>query len=160
MNQINVEGLCGALSHAKPGDTIKLNDYKIRGGKQMNLATEKRKIDVILAKDYDHETPDKPRSAEFQKAFKALLKKMFPNYTIIPIKGCWCEAHGFIKDQNGKFVYYGTNDYRWATFGRWDQRILIRTAESEKDYTGGANHTVDLDELEDQVNWLFKIQNK
>ena len=126
----------------------------------MNIAAEKRKINAILAKDYDHEIPDTLRSKEFQKAFKSILRRMFPNCTIIPIKGCWCEANGFIKDQNGKFVFYSTNDYRWNTFGRWDQRILIRTAESEKDYRGGANHTADLEELEEQVNWLFKLQNR
>lgn len=126
----------------------------------MNITTEKNKINAILAKDYDHEIPDKPRSAEFQKAFKSLLRRMFPNCTILPTKGCWCEANGFIKDANNKFVYYSTNDYRWTTFGRWDQRILIRTAENEKDYRGGGNHYADLEELEEQVNWLFTIQNK
>ena len=126
----------------------------------MNLTAEKRKIEAILARDYDHEVPDTLRSKDFQKQFKSILRRMFPDCTILPIKGCWCEANGFIKDQNGKFVYYSTNDYRYNILGRWDQRILIRTAESEKDYRGGANHYADHEELEDQVNWLFQIQNR
>ena len=126
----------------------------------MNLTAEKRKIEAILARDYDHEVPDTLRHKDFQKQFKSILRRMFPDCTILPIKGCWCEANGFIKDQNGKFVYYSTNDYRYNILGRWDQRILIRTAESEKDYRGGANHYADLEELEDQVNWLFQIQNR
>ena len=126
----------------------------------MNIAAEKRKIEAILGRDYDHEVPDTLRHKDFQKQFKSILRRMFPNCTIIPSKGAWCEANGFIKDQNGKFVYYSTNDYRYNICGRWDQRILIRTAESEKDYRGGGNHYADLEELEDQVNWLFKIQNR
>ena len=127
---------------------------------KMNLTTEKRKINAILARDYDHEVPDTLRHVEFQKAFKSILRRMFPDCTILPSKGCWCEANGFIKDQNGKFVYYSTNDYRYNICGRWDQRILIRTAESEKDYHGGGNHYADLEQLEEEVNWLVKIQRK
>ncbi len=126
----------------------------------MNIQTEKRKIDAILAKDYDHEVPDTLRHVDFQKAFKSILKRMFPDCTILPTKGAWCEANGFIKSPDNKYIYYSTNDYRWTTFGRWDQGILIRTAENEKDYTGGANHRADLENLEEQVNWLFEIQRR
>ena len=128
----------------------------------MNLATEKRKINEIIARDYEHEQPDQgPRAKAFGKAFKALLKKIFPTYEVVNYShGCGCEASGFLKNAEGKLVYFRTNDYRYNVCGRWDQRILIRTAESEKDYTGGANHTADLEQLEEEVNRLFKTQSR
>lgn len=122
----------------------------------MNLVEEKRKIDEILKKDYDHEIPDTLRSKDFQKAFKSLLKKMFPECKIIT-NSTWCEAHGFVKTPEGKCVFYNTNDYRWRP---WDRNILIRTAKDEKDYKGGGNHYANLEELQDQINWLFTTQTK
>lgn len=112
-----------------------------------------KKIEEILNKDYDHEIPDKPRSAEFNKAIKAFLKKSFPGYTIIPTKGAWCEASGFIQDKDtGATVFYSFQDYR---YGDWKKRILIRTAKHEKDYTGGANHYTDIDNMYADVMMLI-----
>lgn len=111
------------------------------------------KIEEILMKDYDHETPDKPRSAEFNKAIKAFLKKSFPGYTILPTKGAWCQASGFIQDKDtGKTVFYSFQDYR---YGDWKQKILIRTAKSEKDYTGGPNHFTNIDDMYADVMMLM-----
>ena len=101
-----------------------------------------QKVEEILRKDYDHEIPDKPRSAEFNRVIKAMLKDMFPECTIIPTKGAWCSASGFIIDpEDGKCAFYSFQDYR---YGNWKQRILIRTAKNEKDYTGGPNRYADL----------------
>ena len=100
----------------------------------------KQKIDAILAKDYDHETPDKPRSAEFNRAIKSMLKALFPDYTIFPTEGAWCQASGFIKnEQTGKCVYYCFNDYRYS---QWDGHFYVRFARDEHDYVGFTNYTV------------------
>ena len=48
-----------------------------------------KKIETILQKDYEHEIPDKPRSAEFNRAVKSFLKQTFPGCTILPTKGIW-----------------------------------------------------------------------
>lgn len=110
-------------------------------------------IDEILRKDYDHEIPDKPRSVEFNKAIKAMLKRSFPGYTITPTKNAWCQASGFIQDKDtGKTVFYMFQDYR---YGDWKQRILIRTAMSTQDFTGGANHFTDIDNLYADVMMLM-----
>lgn len=120
----------------------------------VNLMYYRSKIDEIIHKDYDHETPDIPRSKEYCRAISHMLKSIFPDYTIIPTKGCYCESSGFIQ-KNGKFVYYSFNDYRYDLFGKWYERILIRTAQNEHDYTGGPNHYADLDNLRYEVDRLF-----
>lgn len=112
-----------------------------------------QKINSILHKDYDHEIPDKPRSVAFNRAILAMLKKSFPDCTIIPTKGTWCEASGFIKEEStGRFVYYSFQDYR---YGDWKQRILIRTAKDERDYHGGANHYTDVERMEKDIRFLL-----
>lgn len=114
------------------------------------------KIDGILYKDYDHEIPDKPRSVDYNRVIRNMLKKMFPNATIHATKNAWCEASGFI-EQDGKFVYYGFGDYRW---GDWKRGILIRAAKSLEDYTGGANNITDIYRMEDDVQWLLTLGNR
>lgn len=110
-----------------------------------------QKISGILAKDYDGEIPEKKRSQAFQRAINNWLRKSFPDCTVIPTKGAWCEASGFIT-KNGKYVYYSFSDYRYWS---WWERVLIRTAENEKDYRGGANHYADLGNLEAEVRFLL-----
>lgn len=39
-----------------------------------------------------------------------------------------------------------------------EQRILIRTAENEKDYHGGGNHYTDLDKMREDVQWPVKTK--
>ncbi|MBQ2184718.1 MAG: hypothetical protein II399_08765 [Lachnospiraceae bacterium] len=111
----------------------------------------KKKIEEILARDYDHEIPDKLRSRDFNKAINAWLRKSFPGCAMYPTKGAWCEASGFI-EKDGKYVFYSFQDYRYWD---WKEQILIRTAKSEKDYTGGANHYTNIDRMVDDVNALF-----
>lgn len=111
------------------------------------------KINVILKKDYDHEIPDKLRSIEFNRVIKSMLKAMFPDCIIIPTKGAWCSASGFISNPvNNKVVYYSFNDYRYRD---WKQGILIRTAKDASDYTGGANHFTDITRMQADVMMLI-----
>ena len=115
----------------------------------------KRKIDRILAADYNHEVPDQIRSKKFQQAFKRMLKKFFPDYEIITLS-TYCEANGFIKNGNA-CVYYSTQDYRWPMWGgSWSTHILFRRSENEKDYHGGANHFADLEDFEKSVSQLLE----
>ena len=113
----------------------------------------RQKISAILNKDYDHETPDKPRSSDYNRAIKAWLKSQLSDCEIYATKNAWCEASGYI-EKDGKFVYYRFPDYRWED---WSDRILIRKAESLKDYTGGANYFTDIDNMIDEVRWLLSF---
>lgn len=62
----------------------------------------------------------------------------------------------FIKNAEGKYVYLSISDVRfWQN--QWYNRLLIRTATSEKDYRGGSNWYSSLPELTKKVNYLFNF---
>ncbi len=60
----------------------------------------------------------------------------------------------FIRNNQNKLIYLSISDVRYFT-NYWYNRILIRTAKHEKDYTGGSNNYTSLTELEDSVGRLF-----
>ena len=82
-----------------------------------------------------------------------MMQKLFPDCTIYPIPDCWCYADGFI-EKDGKYVFYSFSDFRWWP---WDKDILIRTATSLKDFTGGRNNYANLEDLQPSVYKLFNI---
>lgn len=69
------------------------------------------------------------------------------------IKGHY-EFSVFIRNINGQHVYFSISDVRfWRN--EWYTRILIRTAESERDYHGGSNYHTSLPDLTENVEQLF-----
>lgn len=66
------------------------------------------------------------------------------------------EVWGFI-EKNGAFVYFSTLDVRDS---RWMSEILIKTAVSVGDYTGGQNHFTNLNDFSRHVSELLDSQLK
>jgi hypothetical protein len=58
---------------------------------------------------------------------------------------------GFLK-KNNEFVYFSTSDYR-NIFE--NDKILIRTAKNEKDFTGGRNNFTSINDFGNNINKLF-----
>ena len=115
------------------------------------------RIYEILSKDYDHEMPDIPRTKEFGRAYKSILKKLVvtEGYDIIKHQANGCCVSGFIVDGKGHYVYYSTSDYRhWPN--EWRDRILIRKAKNTSDYTGGPNHRTSLNNFVEDVKDLMR----
>ena len=92
------------------------------------------KIKAILEKDYDHETPDKPRSKDFCSAVKSWVNGSVGRYggKVVGTVSGWREAFGFIRWANGKHTYFH--------IGFESDEFLIRVAKSDTDCTGGTNH--------------------
>lgn len=70
---------------------------------------------------------------------KLLNENGFEN---IELHNGYYQFNGFA-DRNGKTVYFSSYDYRNS-----DIKLLIRTAENHKDYTGGTNHYADITDNE------------
>lgn len=122
------------------------------------IKTDIKKINAIIHSsdsDYNCETPEHKRSAKFCSAFNRMMKKLFPECEIFGCVG-YCEVSGFIKNVEGKIIYYSTEDYRWPLMGKsiWDS-ILYRTADYVKDFRGGSNNYSDIEHLRDNVLKLF-----
>lgn len=77
--------------------------------------------------------------ATFAKEFKAYLKKELSNeFEIVNINRGHFYLSGFVKNKKtGKVAYFSSDDVRWSD--GWFENLLIRTAQHEKDYTGGSN---------------------
>lgn len=126
------------------------------------LKKDKEKIKGIINTpdwEYDHESPEYLRSKDFNKAWKLMMKHIFPapDYEIV-YGGCYCEASGFIKNKEGKYIYFSSEDYRWPIMGRdIFSSVLYRTSPEGQSYRNhGYNDTCNIDSLKEKVDELFK----
>lgn len=57
---------------------------------------------------------------------------------------------GFLQNRvNGKYVYFCCSDVRYFT-RKWYNALLIRTANNDKDFTGGTNHDCNINDINDK----------
>lgn len=89
----------------------------------------------------------------FKKEFTALLKK-FGAKTIEISKPNHFDLTGFFQMESGQIWYISVGDVRWSK-----SEMLIRTAQSFKDYTGGHNQYVTLTDVELFVEGLHRLIN-
>jgi hypothetical protein len=92
--------------------------------------------------------------AEFARDFKNHIKRSLPvGSELVNWSRGHFEVSGFVKRSN-KFVYFSISDVRfWQD--SWFDNILIRTAEHEKDWTGGSNQSTKLPEFTSRVENLL-----
>lgn len=69
------------------------------------------------------------------------IKKIFPNDKV-QIDKCYHYISGFITLQDGRILYVSSRDERYEADVY--KRMLVRSAESTTDYTGGRNNYFDL----------------
>jgi hypothetical protein len=72
----------------------------------------------------------------FARKFKSYIKSQLDASLLNYSRGHYILS-GFIR-KHDKFVYFSISDVRHFP-SKWVDDILIRTAQSEEDYTGGAN---------------------
>lgn len=75
------------------------------------------------------------------------------NWELVNVGRNHYEFSAFIKNQNN-YVYFSISDVRFFR-NEWYNKILIRTAENEKDYHGGHNNYATLPNLTNAVGNLF-----
>ena len=93
--------------------------------------------------------------AAFYQDFNRHVKKLLPGYSVKLLRGHFC-ANGFITNVlTSKIVYISCPDVRFFKDG-WFNRLLIRTAKHDKDYTGGANYMIKLNDLKLKADELTK----
>ena len=93
----------------------------------------------------------------FEKKYRNYLKKVCKanGWELVKFSPNHYEFSCFIKDlTTGQFVYMSISDVRYWQ-GRWAKDILIRLADSDKDYHGKDNNSVELENLERGIKNLF-----
>ena len=87
--------------------------------------------------------------ATFAKMFIQRIKQegKIEGFTVLNASRGHFEVSGFVQSQRtGKFAYFSISDVRYFP-EQWHKNILIRTAQHEKDYTGGVNQSATLENL-------------
>jgi hypothetical protein len=96
--------------------------------------------------------------AAFDRDYRSWVKKNLPKGSALV---AWSRGHfecsGFI-ERAGRFVYFHTSDVRFFPDG-WYNDILVRTAKSTKDYTGGMNQSTPLSRFTQVVDSLLKRED-
>lgn len=125
---------------------------------QAEQAKDKQGIEKWL--DYTFESSS-GKTAEYM-AFvrdyrREMKKKLGLKLTMLPKTGdCHFGASGFVRNNStGKLAYWSIDDIRYSP-NAWYNNILIRTAEHDKDWTGGINDSSDWKHLKIKLLELTK----
>ena len=90
----------------------------------------------------------------FARLFKKFVKSALPpDAKLVSFDVGHYDLCGFIR-KNGKFAYFSIPDVRYFP-RKWQDNILVRTAKSEKDYTGGDNHYTSLKNFRNNIEKLI-----
>ena len=94
---------------------------------------------------------------EFAKLFFKHLNKILKPKKLRLVKCSTGHYYvcGFVTDGEKKFVYFSISDVRSFPL-TWRDNILIRTAEHDKDWTGGSNNYTSLCKFSEAVYQLLK----
>lgn len=90
----------------------------------------------------------------FARLFRKCIRQTLPpGASLVNVSTGHYYVSGFIK-RGDKFVYFSISDVRHFP-GKWHENILVRTAKSETDYTGGSNGYTTLERFSENVERLF-----
>ena len=112
----------------------------------------------LLNEEFESSSSRTPQYLEFHKTFKREFKKLLEPYTkIVEVsKPNHFDVSGFFKLKSGKIYYFSISDLRWSK-----NDMLIRTAKDFKDYTGGSNGFINLDDnFEDNMMKYVRWKNE
>lgn len=93
---------------------------------------------------------------QFARDFRSDLKTMLKGtgWTVLPYKAGWFDFSGFLyNEEKDRYVYFSISDVRYRQ-DEWFERVLIRTAKHDKDWTGGGNHFCRFTEIPEVLTWI------
>jgi cysteinyl-tRNA synthetase len=107
---------------------------------QREEASNKTGMERWLNNSFESSSGLTPEFATFAKDFKkAITDSIKDNFELVNWSRGHFEVFGFLKNKTTeKMVYFSISDVRYWQ-NEWYDHILIRTAEHDKDYTGGSN---------------------
>jgi len=138
-----------------------LNNLKDEYDKEMEIERKKilkskletmEKSLYLLNQEFESSGQRTPQYLEFHRTFKREFKALLKPYIkeIEIDKPNHFDISGFFKLNDDRIYYFSLSDLRWDK-----DSLLIRTAKDFKDYTGGSNNDITLNE--DFVNNLLNF---
>ena len=111
-------------------------------------------IKTWLGKQFESSCEITPEFVTFAKCLKAYIKRNLPEGAeLMKCNRGHFYLYGFIKNGD-KFAYFSTSDVRHFQ-DSWYNNMLIRTAQGEKDFTGGVNRYTSLDNFTQAIESLI-----
>lgn len=106
----------------------------------MKTAVRTRKLGDWIGATFVSSSEKTEQFRQFAQAFRRELKQMLPKHLSI---AAFSVGHfyvsGFIlNEKTGKLAYFSISDVRFWP-GEWYTKVLVRTAKSTTDFTGGSN---------------------
>ena len=120
-------------------------------------ATQKDGIESWLGFQFESSSGLTEEFATFYQDMKGYLKKeLESDFELVNVSRGHFEISGFVKNKvTGKYAYLSMSDVRYWQ-DEWYEHILVRTAEHDKDYTGGSNDYTNLVKLKEHLLLLTK----
>jgi hypothetical protein len=111
----------------------------------------------LMHREFESSTGPTPQFREFTSTFKRELTRLLKGHaTDIKFSVGHFEISGFFTTQRGIW-YFNTGDLRGRALGDY---MLVRSAKSYKDYTGGTNHWVSTKDSPTFAMGLFALVNE
>jgi len=108
-------------------------------------------IENWLRHEFESSSGLTPEFAAFYRNMKSYLKKQLtPEFNFTVSRGHF-ELSGFAQNKaTGLWAYFSASDVRYWP-DEWYHNLLIRTAQYDKDYTGGCNQETSLNSLKEKL---------
>ena len=141
-------------------ERIEYNETRIESLKQDNIELRERLdknvkgIEKWVGYEFESSSGTTQEFLDFCKDFKKHIKQNLPDGAELVFNRGHFYVYGFVKRLD-KYVYFSISDVRHFRDG-WYNDILIRTAEGEKDFTGGSNSQTSLDKFKERVEYLLR----
>lgn len=113
--------------------------------KKLRKAYENHKFESSM-----YTTPEfKSFATKYRNVLKAIAERA--NVELVKFSAGHFDLYGFFRNkETGKFCYVSIFDVRGDVLEAFD-RVLVRTAAHDKDFTGGSNWFCSLENLSDRV---------
>jgi len=115
----------------------------------------KRTIEKWVDYQFESSTGRTPEFTQFMFDIRKFIKdNTKQDFELVDISRGHFYFSGFLKNRKtDKFVYFSCSDVRHFPNG-WFDDVLIRTAEHDKDYTGGGNNYCKLFDINEKAKQL------
>ena len=108
-------------------------------------------IENWLQHEFESSSTLTPEFAAFYRNMKSYLKKQLAQEFNFTVSRGHFEFSGFAQNKaTGLWAYFSASDVRHFP-NSWYHNLLIRTAQHDKDYTGGCNQETSLDWLKEKL---------
>ena len=131
--------------------------YRMEAEEAQAEAVKRGGIKAWRGYEFESSSGLTPEFAEFSRIMRLHLKKtLAPEFELVSYSRGHFYFSAFVKNKGtGKLAYISASDVRYSPDG-WLTGLLVRTAQHDKDYTGGANDWATLDGLKDRALYLTR----